>query len=81
MKAALFDTMRRIETAQARYGLFASTHEALGVACEEWDELRLAIQANDLQAIEHEALDLAAVCLRLAQACRDGGDFAKRSVK
>lgn len=30
----------RIAAAQKRYGAFASTHEALGVACEEWDELR-----------------------------------------
>ena len=72
---------RRAREAEARYGKFASTHEALGVAVEEWDELREAIGSNDLDAIEYEALDLAAVLVRLAQACRDGGDFQKRSVK
>ena len=81
MKDLFYDVMRLIETAQARYGKFSSAHEAIGVASEEWDELRDAIHANDLQAIQHEALDLAAVCIRLAEACRDGGDFAKRSVK
>jgi len=72
---------QRMDDAFARYGKFASAHEALGVASEEWDELRAAIHANDLQAIKHEALDLAAVCIRLAEACSDGGDFARRSVK
>ena len=77
----MIDLEHRIAIAEARYGKFASAHEALGVASEEWDELRDAIHENDLQAIQHEALDLAAVCIRLAEACRDGGDFAARSVK
>ena len=55
----------RIIAADARYGAFASTHEAMGVALEEWDELRDAIKANNLAAVAHEALDLAAVCIRL----------------
>ena len=59
----------------------ASTHEALGVACEEWDELREAIRTNKLGAVEYEALDLAAVLIRLALACRNGGEFANRSSK
>jgi NTP pyrophosphatase (non-canonical NTP hydrolase) len=78
------DTIREVETRMARawnrYGAFASAHEALGVALEEWTELGMAVHANDLQAIGHEALDLAAVCIRLANACRDD-DFAKRSIK
>jgi hypothetical protein len=53
------------EAADERYGAFASTHEAMGVASEEWDELRLAIQSNDFTKIAHECLDLAAVCIRL----------------
>ena len=70
----------RMSRSSQRYGIFASTHEALGVALEEWDELRLAVQANDLQAVAHEALDLAAVCIRLSIAC-DRDEFAARSVK
>lgn len=55
----------RIAAADARYGPFASTHEALGVACEEWDELREAIRSNDLEHVKRECLDLAAVLIRL----------------
>ena len=62
LDAALYP---RILTADARYGNFASAHEALGVASEEWDELRDAIRANDIEAIRSEALDLAAVMVRL----------------
>ena len=78
------ETIREVEARMSRswqrYGAFASAHEALGVALEEWNELGMAVHANDLQAIAHEAMDLASVCLRLALACR-GDDFAKRSVK
>lgn len=72
---------QRIASAQARYGAFASTHEAMGVAMEEWDELRDAIRANKLGAVEWECLDLAAVLIRLARDLRSGQETAKRSVK
>jgi NTP pyrophosphatase (non-canonical NTP hydrolase) len=55
----------RILQADRLYGQFASTHEALGVALEEWHELIDAIQANDGPSIAREALDLAAVLIRL----------------
>jgi NTP pyrophosphatase (non-canonical NTP hydrolase) len=56
---------RRIADASKRYGPFASTHEALGVAIEEWTELVDAIRSNALGAVQFEALDLAAVLIRL----------------
>jgi NTP pyrophosphatase (non-canonical NTP hydrolase) len=71
----------RIEAANDRYGAFASTHEALGVALEEWDELREAVRANDLEAVRAEALDLAAVLIRLADGLEAGSKMAARSVK
>jgi NTP pyrophosphatase (non-canonical NTP hydrolase) len=71
---------RRIEAADARYGDFASTHEALGVASEEWDELREAVRSNKLGSVEWEALDLAAVLIRLALSL-SGEPMRKRSVK
>ena len=43
----------RIDAAHIRYGGFASTHEALGVALEEWNELVQAIQSNDMQSVSH----------------------------
>ena len=81
------DLLVRCEAAQRRYGDLSSTHEALGVALEEWDELRDAIRSNNIIAIRNEALDLAAVLVRLAQHCDDAHtldmatDFAKRSMK
>lgn len=67
----------RIAAADKIYGPFASTHEAMGVALEEWTELIDAVHANDITAIRHEALDLAAVLLRLAES--DGAAFLARS--
>lgn len=62
-------TIKRLDAltdaADVRYGDFASTHEALGVACEEWQEFIEAIHANDLAKIAAECLDLAAVLIRL----------------
>ena len=72
---------QRINEASRRYGDFASTHEALGVAVEEWDEFRDAIKANDLSAIEHECLDLAAVLIRIARNLRDFEHTRNRSTK
>ena len=71
----------RIEAADVRYGPFASTHEALGVAIEEWDELRDAIRANDLKMVAYECLDLAAVLIRLARQLRACDYKHNRSVK
>ena len=72
----------RAMVAQSRYGPLASTHEAMGVALEEWTELIDAVRANDLDAIAHESLDLAAVLLRLARTIReDDKPFASRSRK
>lgn len=59
---------QRINDADARYGAFASTHEAMGVAMEEWDEFRDAVRLNNLDDVRHECLDLAAVMIRLARA-------------
>jgi len=70
----------RIAAAHARYGEFASTHEALGVACEEWDELRDAIRSNSMPDVERECIDLAAVLIRLARDLR-GSHTKKRSTK
>ena len=82
MDDILHEIEAKAEQAAKRYGHFASTHEALGVAREEWHELIDAIRANKLGSIEMECIDLAAVLFRLARACRDGGgNFARRSVK
>ncbi len=81
MDDLIYEMEERITAAQVRYGDFASTHEALGVAMEEWDELRDAIRSNALASVEHECLDLAAVLIRLARSMRNSAYTAKRSVK
>jgi NTP pyrophosphatase (non-canonical NTP hydrolase) len=73
--------IERMKRADERYGPFTSTHEALGVFSEEWDELREAIRSNDLPQINHEALDLAAALIRLHKGLKDGSALAQRSVK
>lgn len=79
-----------MDRAQVRYGDYTSTHEALGVLTEEVAELVEAIRSNALGAVQREAVQVAAVAARLAQACTDavaadlGGDmpaFMARSIK
>lgn len=67
--------------ASQRYGDFASSHEAYGVLAEEMAELLDAIRANALLSIGHEALQVAAVALRLSEVCSRGSgtEFARRS--
>ena len=77
----IYETIDHIKSAQARYGNFASTHEALGVALEEWNELQQAIRSNALEAVREECIDLAAVLIRLAIQCRSSENLKRRSVK
>lgn len=76
---ALYAIGQEAARADERYGPFTSTHEALGVLTEECDELREAIRANDLEAVEHEATQVAAVAMRLKRACHLAA-FRARSV-
>lgn len=71
----------RIIMANKKYGPFASTHEAMGVACEEWDEFRDAIKSNDFEKITEECLDLAAVLIRLARELTVEQELQRRSTK
>jgi hypothetical protein len=71
----------RMRTAEQRYGDLASTHEGLGVALEEWNELQDAIRANDTEQVAVECLDLAAVLIRMACLCKASEVFKRRSQK
>lgn len=71
----------RMADQDEQYGPFASTQEALGVCLEEWDELRAAIHANDLDAVQKECLDLAAPLLRLAEQLFVNQGLRRRSRK
>jgi NTP pyrophosphatase (non-canonical NTP hydrolase) len=67
-----------IEGADDKYGPFTSTHEGLGVLAEEYAELIEAIRRNDVDSIVHEALQVAAVAIRLA-CCLDYAIVRERS--
>lgn len=70
----------RMSSAQTRYGVFSSVHEALGVGLEEWHELIAAVHDNDLKAVREECYDMAAVLIRLAQQLDIPG-LVDRSIK
>ena len=57
------------DRAEERYGPFRSTHEGYGVLAEEVAELMDAIRENGPKAIRLEALQVAAVALRIAEQC------------
>lgn len=75
------DIETHISSAAKRYGPFASTHEAMGVALEEWSELQDAVHANNLESVAAECIDLAAVLVRLARDLRDNQNTRNRSRK
>ncbi len=80
-KTALSEILGEARRSQARYGDFTSTHEALGVLCEEMAELQSAVHSNMLESVRHEAIQVAAVALRLAVHCRGmHSAFAARSI-
>ena len=63
------ELQERLLRAQAAYGPPASAAESLGVITEEYYELIEAVRSNKRESVRWEALDLAAACLRLADAC------------
>jgi NTP pyrophosphatase (non-canonical NTP hydrolase) len=83
-EVAIDSVRQEAEASAARYNGFNSTHEALGVLLEEFDELRAAIHANDMASISREAMQVSAVALRLHDICEralagEADTFAKRS--
>jgi len=76
----LESVMAEMERGAERYGLPTSTHESYGVLAEEIAELLEAIRDNNLDRVRHEATQVAAVAMRLVEAC-DNGAFRQRSVK
>jgi hypothetical protein len=77
----IYEIEQRMSKSDTRYGPFTSTHEALGVALEEWNELQAAVRDNNQMAVEHECLDLAAVMIRLARLMRNSRYMHERSMK
>jgi hypothetical protein len=77
----ILEIKQHILLSKKKYGAFASTHEAMGVALEEWHELVCALQSNKLGDIENECVDLAAVLIRLASQIKENNYTWDRSVK
>lgn len=77
------DTFETIVQAMARddriFGNFSSTHEAMGVCMEEWDEFRDAVRLNDKDEVQNECLDLAVALLRLYEQLDESAALRKRS--
>jgi NTP pyrophosphatase (non-canonical NTP hydrolase) len=72
------DVAREAVTAEVKYGSFTSAHEGYGVLAEEVAELLAAIRSNKLFSIQEEAIQVAAVALRIAQSLENSAT-AKRS--
>lgn len=71
---------KRIADADRLYGPPTSAHEMLGVIAEEYAELIEAIRSGKIMSVQWEAMDLAAACIRLADACHAPTTaFAERS--
>lgn len=81
LSKSFYGIQKRVDRANERYGSLASTHEGLGVALEEWDELRDAVKANDFNSIYAECLDLAAVLIRMAEEISNNNKTQCRSTK
>lgn len=73
------ELLRRMKRDDGLFGEFASTHEAMGVAMEEWDEFRQAVRSNDVDEVQNECLDLIVVLLRLHKQLDDSEALLKRS--
>lgn len=63
----LLDVFVEMDRAAKRYGLPASAAEGYGVLAEEVAEVLDAIRDRNLAAIKLEAIQVAAVALRLAE--------------
>lgn len=71
-KDEVAQALTRAGLAQNRYGDFASMHEAFGVLAEEVAEFLDAVRLRQedptrSEKLRHEALDVAAVALRIAE--------------
>lgn len=73
----VLDLLAEMERASRRYGPFASSHEGYGVLAEEVAEFFEAMRANDPAAMQREALQVAAVAMRLHNSLFEGATLAR----
>lgn len=77
----LAEVQYEIREAECKYGHPSSTHESLGVLLEEVHELTEAIRQNSAGAIQKEAIQVAAVALRLAEACNPSSAYVQFALR
>lgn len=65
------EVQSEVYQAGKKYGDFRSTHEGYGVLAEEVAELLDAIRSNKRYAVEFEAIQVAAVAIRIANSLID----------
>ena len=66
-QAIIHSVIDEMEFADKKYGAFRSSHEGYGVLCEEvCKELLDAIHQNDRRQVMREAIQIAAVAIRIA---------------
>ena len=69
------DAVNESKRAVDKFGFFCSAHEAYAVLLEEVDELWADIKANNPEGIREEALQVAAMALRIAAECGSEEDL------
>lgn len=79
MNPILYEVETEANGSAQKFGDYTSSHEAYGVLAEEMGELLEAIRKNKSESVRHEAIQVAAVAMRLADHCRDHPVFKKRS--
>ena len=72
---------KEMRQAENKYGPFHSTHEGYGVLAEEVAELLDAIRSNNQEDIQGEAIQVAAVALRIALACENDAFRVRSGIK
>lgn len=72
---------KEMRQAEDKYGPFHSTHEGYGVLAEEVAELLDAIRSNNPEDIQGEAIQVAAVAMRIALACENDDCRVRSGIK
>lgn len=72
---------KEMRQAQDKYGPFHSTHEGYGVLAEEVAELLDAIRSNRPEHIRVEAIQVAAVAMRIVHALNDDPFRVRSGIK
>lgn len=74
----LHEVHEEIDRATKKYGPINSAHEAYGIIKEEIDEMWDEIKANDNDKARQEAVQAAAMCIRLLV---DSEEWGKKDVQ